>query len=151
MLEARSGAVLAELSAMVKQPAKDMKEVRNKVTELERKMKTVKEVTGTAADKNHAKSVLISLLDPVTRQHTTKAHGGSFDALKKAVMAFVNSAVGNIDDTQDEPKKNKDRIGRCEMEGKGFHDDANSGWEEEWGPENVGALGNGNCFNCGGK
>ena len=51
-VEARSGSTLAELSNMVKDPAKDISQMRTKVVGMDIKMKKIKEVTGQAADKN---------------------------------------------------------------------------------------------------
>ena len=74
-----------EFSGMVARPAKNPEETRNLITEMERKRKMVEDVTGEDVSENHAKSVLVGILDPTTRQHTAMYHGSkaSCEQLKK--------------------------------------------------------------------
>ena len=59
--------VISEFSGMVAKPAKTTQEMRSLVTEMERKMKRVEDITSEEVSEVHAKSVLTSILDPVTR------------------------------------------------------------------------------------
>ena len=64
-----------EFSAMVARPAKTPEETRNRITEMERRIKLVEDITGEEISENHIKSVLVGILDPVTRQHNAMYHG----------------------------------------------------------------------------
>ena len=46
---------------------------------------------------NHAKSVLVGILDPMTRQHTAMHHGGNtgYEKLKRVVLEFTNNVAGS--------------------------------------------------------
>ena len=59
-------------------------------------MTLVANISGEEVSEVHAKSVLISILDPVTRQHTAMSQGvnTSFQMLKKIVMEFASNAGG---------------------------------------------------------
>ena len=57
------------------------------LTEIDRKMKLVDDVTGEEVSEMHARSVLVGILDPVTRQHTLHELL-SHEALKKIVQEF---------------------------------------------------------------
>ena len=95
-LAAKQGLVLAELSGMITKPAKNPSETRNLVTELERKVKTVEDITGEEVSDGHIKSVLVGILDPMTKQHTAMHHGCKHTAedLKRVVLEFVNNVAG---------------------------------------------------------
>ena len=41
----------------------------------------------------HARSVLVGILDHVTRQHTTMNHSKSYEALKEIVQEFANNST----------------------------------------------------------
>ena len=47
-------------------------------------------MTGEEVSERHARSVLVGILDPVTRQHTAMNHSKSHEALKKIVQEFAN-------------------------------------------------------------
>ncbi len=72
-LAARQGAVLADFSNLVTKPAKGPLETKQRITEMDARAKVVEDITGKPVDDNHAKSVLIGLMDPTTRQHTVRA------------------------------------------------------------------------------
>ena len=76
-LSAKQGMALADFSGMVAKPATKPGETKSLITELERIVKMVVEVTGELISDNHAKSVLVEILDPMTRQHTAMHHGGN--------------------------------------------------------------------------
>ena len=90
---------------MVAKPAKSPQETKLLITEMDRKMKAVDEV-GVEVSESHAKSVLIGLLDPETRKHTTlKRKKTSYEGRKKVVLEFANNTarvdpmqIGRVDD-----------------------------------------------------
>ena len=137
-LAARQGAVLSELSMMVTKPAKNPVETKNLVTELERRIKLVDDITGDGVGDNHAKSILVGILDPTTRQHTAMYHGRThnFEQLKKAVLEFVNNATRRDDAMQ---------VGCITAE-------ENFGQSQTWNEDEesyLGAVGNWKqCYNC---
>ena len=59
-------------------------------------MKIAEEVTGEVIHESHAKSVLIGIIDPLTRQHTAMHQGGktSYEDFKKIVLEFANNTAG---------------------------------------------------------
>ena len=52
-------------------------------------MKLVEDVTREEVSEMHARSVLVGILDPVTRQHTTMNHSKSY----KIVQEFANHGL----------------------------------------------------------
>ena len=87
-LAAKQGMVMNDLLAMVQKPAKNPAETRSLVTELDKRVKTAEEITGTALDGGMVKSVLVAVLDPMTRQHTAMYHGlaTSLQELRQVVL-----------------------------------------------------------------
>ena len=96
-LSAKQGMALADFSGMVAKPATKPGETKSLTTELERRMKMVEEVTGELISDSHAKSVLVGMLDPMTRQHTAMHHGGNtgYEKLKRVVLEFTNNVAGS--------------------------------------------------------
>ena len=142
-LAARQGMVLAEFSGMIARPAKNTGETLTLITELEKKKKTVEDVTGEEISDMHAKSVLIGILDPTTRQHTAMEHTRDYDSLKNIIEEFANNATAKSDPMQ---------IGRLEDSGgEGHHGEGE--WGHQGHDEYVGALGKGSgktgCYRCG--
>ena len=71
-LAARQGIVIEEFSGMVSRPAKNPGETIALLTEMDRKMKLVEDVTGEEVSEMHARSVLVGGLgscDPPTHRH----------------------------------------------------------------------------------
>ena len=101
-LAAKQGMALADFSGMVAKPAPKPGETKSLITELERRMKMVEEVTGELISDNHAKSVLVGILDPMTRQHTAMHHEGNmgYEKLKRVVLEFTNNVAGSDSATQ---------------------------------------------------
>ena len=93
----KQGMALADFTGMVAKPATKPGETKSLITELERRMKTVYEVTVELISDNHAKSVLVGMLDPMTRQHTAMHHGGNtgYEKLKRVVLEFTNNVAGS--------------------------------------------------------
>ena len=73
-LSAKQGMALADFSGMVAKPASQEKRSHSSRS-LERRMKMVEEVTGKLISDNHAKSVLVVILDPMTRCTTEGTRG----------------------------------------------------------------------------
>ena len=88
----RQGQVLADFAAKVSRPAKSIAETRELLTELERRMKMVRDMTEQGISDMHERSVLIGILDPQTRQHTAYRQADPFEQFKNSVLEFVNAA-----------------------------------------------------------
>ena len=153
-VDAKIGMALAELSGMVMKPAKTPTETRSLITELENKKKVVEEMTEDDIAPMHYKSILLGILDPMTRQHTASIHGTKdMKKLIQTILEFVNYVQ---DASGDSPMDGIRSVGEqptCE----GHH--GSEGWPS-WGhegqegqdlPEEGGLRGLGmQCFNCGG-
>ena len=70
------------------------------LTEMDHKMKLVEDVTGEEVSEMHARSVLVGVLDPETRQHKAMNHSKSYEALKKIVQEFANSSTTGLEAMQ---------------------------------------------------
>ena len=92
-LAARQGIDMAEFWGMVGRPAKSPRETSALLTEMDGKMTLVEDVTGEEVSEMHARSVLVGVLDPVTRQHTAMNHPKSYETLKKIVQEFANNSA----------------------------------------------------------
>ena len=88
----KQGQVLSDFAAMVMKPARTIAETRDIITELDRKMKLIRELTDEGVSDVHAKSILIGILDSMTR-HTASKQSDQFEAFKDAVLEFTNAAV----------------------------------------------------------
>lgn len=99
-LAIQQGMVLADFSGMVAKPAKTPGETRDLMTEIQRKMKNIEDITGEKISESHAKSVMIGVLDAVTRQHTAMYQGASTGTMSfmRKVLEFVNSITGTNPD-----------------------------------------------------
>ena len=109
-LSSKQGLVLMELSGMVSKPAKNPAETRMLLTEMEQRIKVVEDITGEDVSENHAKSILVGILDPTTRQHTAMHHGSktTCDELKKVVLEFINNVTRRDDNAM--------QVGRISLE-----------------------------------
>ena len=73
-------------------PAKDIRETKGLLTELEKRIKEVEEMVETVSEA-HAKSVLIGFLDADTERHTALIQGSAtYGILRRDVLTFVNCA-----------------------------------------------------------
>ena len=70
-------------------------ETRSRVIEIDRMAKMTHEITGHPVGDGHWKSVLVGMLDPVTRQHTANLMGSKHSAndLKNAILEFTSNVV----------------------------------------------------------
>ena len=89
-LSAKQGKALADFSGMVAKPATKPGEAKSLITEGQGS-------DGELISDNHAKSVLVGILDPMTRQHTAMHHGGNtgYEKLKRVVLEFTNNVAGS--------------------------------------------------------
>jgi len=99
-LAARQGIVIAECSGMASKRAKIPTETVSLITEIDRKIKLIEDITGEGPSDMHAKSVLVGILDPLTRQHTAMSHNKAYEDLKRIVIEFANNSDGNPDAMQ---------------------------------------------------
>ena len=146
-LQNRQGIALTELNKLLLHPAKTPGDMRTLLTTLEEKMKMVEDITKEKVGPSHAKSILIGLLDPITRQHTAMIQGVNtgYHALKDAVMTFTNNAVGlqgtgggGLGSVQEHPGD-----GGCGGPGGGDYE------HQDGGEGYLGAFGKGvKCYNC---
>ena len=150
-LAARQGIVIADFSGMVARPAKVPSETVTLITEIDRKIKLIDDITGEEPSDMHAKSVLVGILDPMTRQHTAMSHSKDYEELKRIVIEFANNSAGNPDAMQ------LGQFGEADPKDK---DICSGGWisDQSWSPaggeESLGALGKGSsgmqCYTCSG-
>ena len=145
-LAAKHGAALAEFSAMASRTAKSPAETKRIITEIEESMKKLEETMGKDLDEDHAKSVLIGILDPITRQHTCLKHGQEvkFDTLRKLVLEFTSNATDDQTAMQ---------LGSFMKPGADANDEEIEKEKDEW-DEQLGAMGKGGgitCYTCGGN
>ena len=77
---------------MVSGPGKTITEMRDLITEMDRKLKLIRDLTHEGVSDVHARSVLIGLLDTMTRQHTACKQGEAFESFRTAVLEFTNAA-----------------------------------------------------------
>ena len=94
-LAAKQGMIIAEFSGMVAKPAKSPQETVSLLTDMEKRMKMIVDITDAPISDIHAKSVLIGILDPMTRQHTTMWHASSYEELQQKVVEFANNATAS--------------------------------------------------------
>ena len=96
-IDATQGRVLAELGSMAGKPAKTPSETRTLLLDMEKSVKLVQDVTGSGIDTLHKKSIVLGILDPTTRQHTTQYHGSStpYAEFVTKIREFVNSVAGS--------------------------------------------------------
>ena len=162
-LAVKQGMVLADFSGMILKPAKNTAETKALITEMERKMKIIDEVSNEPISDNHARSVLIGILDPITKVQTAMHHGDStdFDKLRRIVMEFTNNMTTSANPMQ------IGSVGEKQDDHQVPHQDESQGannWDYPYTGDGYGAdtqqangLGKGGgggssvqCFNCGG-
>ena len=122
---------------MAQNTAKSPDETKRMINELAVRIKQVEDISGEAVAATHAKSILLTFMDAVTRQHTAAFHGRQSDymKLKQESLQFINNTVVGYPEA-----KPLGRVGGEEAD-----------WEEE---ERFNALGKGKgktCYNCNGK
>ena len=109
-LAAREGQALSNVLLMQTKRAKHQTELRGYIVELEGKVRSCKDLCGVDVEDNTLRSVLVGMLDPETRRHTTRYQGmdTSFNTLKTEVLKFINvtsmdtdaMAIGRVGETR---------------------------------------------------
>ncbi len=90
---ARHGVVLADLVDIMKKPAKNPGELQSLLTEINRRITLIEDITGQPVPDMMSKTVLLGVLDPLTRQHTVAIHAQSFPKIRARVLEFASNAV----------------------------------------------------------
>ena len=78
---------------MGSKPARNPGELQTLITEMGRKIKVIEEITGQDVPDMMAKSVLLSVLDPTTRQHTAGIHSQPYVKIRARVLEFASNAM----------------------------------------------------------
>ena len=116
-------------------------------------MKLIRELTHEGVSDVHAKSILIGILDPMTRQHTAYKQSDRFETFKDAVLEFTNAAV-SMSVAPQTGKGDPMQIGSLGAElGEWSTHDGQSGDEQSsLEKENLWTVaGSRTCFTCGGR
>ena len=82
----KQGIILAEFSGMVRKPTTTLGELVAMMTEMDKKIWMIEEMIpcrdgNSPISSLHKKSVLVGIMDPMTRQHTATHHCESFEEL----------------------------------------------------------------------
>merc|ERR1712218_526298 len=87
--------MLATFSQLGLVKMKSPAETRSKVIDIDKLAKLTQDITGEPIGEGHWKSVLVGMLDPLTRQHTPSLMGSkhSVAELKQAILEFTSSVV----------------------------------------------------------
>ena len=67
------------------------------INELSLRIKHVEDISGERVADTHAKSILLTFIDPTTRQHTASFHckTNDYSRLKQECLQFINNASGS--------------------------------------------------------
>ena len=155
-LAMKQGTMLANFSQMGLVKMKTPAETRSKVIDIDRMAKLTEEVAGEPVGEGHWKSVLVGMLDPVTRQHTSRMMGSqhSVHDLKQAILEFTSNVVIDQSDAMQIGQVGEAAQGGL-AGGAGGAEGEQGGWEAQgWDAEGAYALRKGGpkggCFQCGG-
>ena len=150
----RQGTMLSNFSQLGSVKMKSPVETRSKVIEIDRMAKLAQETNGEPIGEGHWKSVLVGMLDPLTRQHTSRMMGSQHTAmdLKQAILEFTSNVVLDASSAM--------QIGGfgqtpSDQAGSEWAGASNAGWEPTAEAYGVNALGKGapkgGCWICGGQ
>ena len=140
-LASMEGRAWSDLGMLAQSTAKGPDETKRLINELSLRIKRVEDISGETVVGTHAKSILLTFMDPLTRQHTSAFHGKQSDyhKLKQECLQFINNAVGadvaamQLGSVQPPPA------------------DDNNGVDWEWEASGASqALGSAQCYTCGG-
>ena len=164
-LAIQQGMVLADFSGMVAKPAKTPSDTRDLMTEIQRKIKNIEDITGEVISDSHAKSVMVGVLDPMTRQHTALYQGAATTPqnFMKKVMEFVNNIAGASGDAmqigsighQQQQQGGPEHLGQDHNHDQGWGQQESWPWGSQEDDGNINGLkggkggGKGPCYNCG--
>ena len=132
---------MAQFTGMVNKKAKNMRETRAFLMEMEEKAKKVEEVLGKPIEAGHAASVIAGILDSETLKHILQTPGIMTKPtdMKRRAMEFIVM----MSDGEDKDPKKKD-LGSLD-EDKGEQEEENKDWEQ-W--ESLYGFGE-KCYECG--
>ena len=90
------GRAWGELGLLYQNTAKTPEETKRLINELSLKIRRVEDISGETVVDTHAKSILLTFMDPLTRQHTATFHGkqSGYEKLKQECLQFINNAGG---------------------------------------------------------
>ena len=91
----RQGLALASFSNLGTKRCTTPTETRSRAIEIGRAAKVTEDITGEPIGAGHWRSVLVNILDPLTRQHTTSMTGSdsSVQDLKRAILEFTGNVA----------------------------------------------------------
>jgi hypothetical protein len=138
-LVAKKGNLLADFTGMVGKPAKNPHEMIVLITEMDKKIKTIEDVIDGDLDEQFKMSVLIGIMDPMTRQHTAMDLEHDYPDMKNNCLKFANNMA--INKSHSNKKNDDDKMNIDSVEEKG---------EEEPDVESLSALQRQNlqCYTC---
>ena len=139
-LASMEGRAWGELGLLSQNTAKTPEETKRLINELSLKIRRVEDISGETVVDTHAKSILLTFMDPLTRQHTATFHGkqSGYEKLKQECLQFINNA-GGADPMQlgsvQNPVQNEDEA----VGGSWYYD------------EGLLSIGSSVCYYCNGK
>ena len=78
----RIGGAMQDFTDMLRKPASSPLETPGLITELLDKMQKLEDISGKSIDDMHAKSILIGIMDPITKQMTSREHWKDIEELR---------------------------------------------------------------------
>ena len=86
---------MQEMTDMLRKPAAMPEETPALITELLDNMERLEEISGKSVDDMHAESILVGIMDPITKQMTAREHWKDFEDLRKIALETANGCVVN--------------------------------------------------------
>ena len=148
-LASMEGRAWSELGMLAQSSAKTPEDTKRLINELACRIKCVEDLSGESVADTHAKSTLLTFMDPLTRQHTASFHGKQSDyaKLKQECLQFINNAVGLGCSPMQLGSVQPGGSEQCSHH-VAEKDNNDGSWGEEY---NLNALSNHSCYACGGK
>jgi len=156
--DANENKMLSDLLGMASKPAKNLKEVRQLMVDMEARRAKIEELGGEVPKTKSLRAILIGLLDEETRRHIGEAIAAmDYHDAKKRVSDYVtvNLGVGNKkDDDMDIGRCAPEKTVREEEKEEGSNDGGEKEYTgEEWETYLCALKGKGKggaiCFKCG--
>ena len=152
-LAGKQAKAMNDVCAMITKPARNPKESRTLITELERRIHTTEELSGKALDDEHKKSILGNVLDEKTKTQAVPYMGSdsTYEDLKRFVLQFANHLTGIAAG----PDPDAMQIGQLvqQVDVKTGNQEDSGYWENLYvaGDQHLDALSpNMQCYKCGG-
>ena len=152
-LAAKQGILLGELTTMVSRPAKAPSDLVSLITEVERKVKMIEDIISEPVSNLHKKSILVGILDPMTKQQMAMIQHLDFGHLREQVLQFANNMTVPTTSTSEKQGPETMQTNSCQQNEHGHEHQAQdgNGWDGDEngdGGFNVLGKGSGKCFNC---